>query len=308
MVVPSDGTLLAASMRAGLAAFSHDVPDVAASVTAGAAGDAAAQSALVDDEVARGVDAILALPVDAASLGAALGRAAAARVVTVTVGAPEAQGARCDIEPWDEATFGRHMVDVMAAWMSYAGAWVPLVDAGKSDAQGRRVDGEMAEARAAYPGLTTGTAPLEAGSREAAHDRVVELLHAHPELKAILANSAATVQGAAQAVTEMGRAGAVGVFGSCFPSEAADGLRDGAVISIQFSVPADAGYAAARAAYQLLASGRIENGMDLGRPGYDRVTVKLNAFHVRVAFGRAWVDVDKGGMRDWINPDGTYKL
>ncbi len=171
-----------------------------------------------------------------------------------------------------------------------------------------RLDGELAEARAAYPGLNMAAeSAQDLGSQRAAHDKTMELLKAHPDLKAILGNSPASVLGAAQAVTEMGLIGKVGVFGTSFPSEAGDFLRSGAVISIQFSVPADAGYAAARAAYALLKGGKVEDGVDLGRSGYDRVTVKRNSYGVPVAYGMAWVDVDRNALAKWVGPDGSLR-
>ena len=77
---------------------------------------------------------------------------------------------------------------------------------------------------------------------------------------------------------------------------------------IHFWVPADAGYVTANAAYVLLQGKKVTEGMNMGRPGYQKVTLKKNAAGVPVIYGAAWVDVNKDNLKDWMTPDGKYKL
>jgi len=71
---------------------------------------------------------------------------------------------------------------------------------------------------------------------------------------------------------------------------------------------ADAGYVTARAAYELLSGKKVTAGMDLGRPGYKKITIKNNDAGVPIIYGAAWVDVNKDNLKDWTNADGKYKL
>jgi simple sugar transport system substrate-binding protein len=89
---------------------------------------------------------------------------------------------------------------------------------------------------------------------------------------------------------------------------AGDYIQSGAVVSIHFWVPADAGYVTARAAYELLKGNKVKEGMDMGRPGYQKITIKKNPSGVPVIYGAAWVDVNKDNLKDWMTPDGKYKL
>ena len=123
-----------------------------------------------------------------------------------------------------------------------------------------------------------------------------------------MGSAMSTVPGAAQAITEKGLIGKVAAFGTSLPSVAGDYIQSGAAISIHFWVPADAGYVTARVAYELLKGKKITEGMDLGKPGYNKITIKKNKSGVPVIYGQAWKDVNKDNLSDWMTPDGKYKL
>ena len=308
MVVPAGETSVADSTRAGIAAFATEHPEVTATVTTTPAGDPDAQVKAVRDLVASGVGALLVAPVDPPSLLAAFRSAKEAGVIVLTTGDPRQTQASCDVEAFDDTEYGRHTMDVMATWMGYSGSWQPFISQRDSPAEHRWVDGELTEARAAYPGVTAVDRAEVPGDEQAVHDSVVQLLASHPELKAIMGSSAAVVRGAARAVTEAGRIGTVGVFGNCVPSAAADYIRSGAVIAVTFSVPADLAYVTARAADEQLGGRPVSSGQDLGRPGYNRVRVRPNESGVPVIYGTAWMTVNRDNLKDWVAADGSFKL
>lgn len=124
----------------------------------------------------------------------------------------------------------------------------------------------------------------------------------------MMGSAMSTVPGVAKAITERGLIGKTAAFGTCLPSVAGDYLESGAAQSIHFWVPADAAYATASAAYKLLKGEAIADGTDLGVSGYNSVTIKNNDAGVPVIYGQAWVDVNKGNLGEWKNPDGSYKL
>ena len=53
--------------------------------------------------------------------------------------------------------------------------------------------------------------------------------------------------------------------------------------------PADAGYASVNVAYKLLQGEKIEDGLDLGRTGYENVTVID-----KIVYGNAPLELKKG--------------
>jgi simple sugar transport system substrate-binding protein len=309
MVVKLEGVAWFDNMRLGIQAFGKDYPDVDASQTGAATADPAAQVKIIEDLIAKGVSAILAVPNDPASLVPAFKRANDAKIFTLTHEASVQQQVSYDVEAFDNLAYGRHMMDVMAKWLNNTGLWQPFVGHLTSTTHNEWVDGEVAQAKDKYPDLKMATDRLEEQeNQQTAYTKSLELLKTYPQLKAIMGSAMSTVPGAAQAITEKGLIGKVAAFGTCLPSVAGDYIKSGAAKSIHFWVPADAGYVTARAAYELIKGKKVTEGMNLGRPGYEKIILKNNASGVPVIYGAAWVDVDANNLKDWTNADGKYKL
>ncbi len=309
MVVKLEGVAWFDNMRLGIQAFAKDYPDVDAYQTGADSADPALQVKIVEDLIAKGVNAILAVPNDPSSLVPAFKRANDAGIITLTHEASVQQQVSYDIEAFDNLAYGRHMMDIMAKWMGNKGMWQPFVGHLTSTTHNEWVDGETAEAKAKFPSLKMATDRIEENeNQQTAHDKTLELLKTYPGLRTVMGSAMSTVPGAAQAITEKGLIGKVAAFGTCLPSVAGDYIKSGAAISIHFWVPADAGYVTARVAYELLKGHKITPGMDLGKPGYDKITIKKNKSGVPVIYGQAWKDVNKDNLSDWMTPDGKYKL
>jgi simple sugar transport system substrate-binding protein len=201
------------------------------------------------------------------------------------------------------------MMDVMAEWMGGEGVWQPFVGLLTSPTHNQWVDGELAQAKAKYPGLSTAQDRIEEREdQQLAYQRALELFRAYPNVKALMGSAMSTVPGVSQAITERGLIGRAAAFGTCLPSVAGDYLESGAAQSIHFWVPADAAYATADAAYKLLKGETIRDGISLNVDGYRSITIKNNDAGVPVIYGQAWVDVNKGNLSEWRNADGSYKL
>ena len=233
-------------------------------------------------------------------------RANDAGIFTLTHEASVQQQVSYDVEAFDNTAYGKHMMDVMAKWLGNSGMWQPFVGHLTSTTHNQWVDGEVAQAKARYPSLKMATdRQEEQENQQIAHDKTLELLKTYPDLKAVMGSAMTTVPGAGQAITEKGLIGKVAAFGTCLPSVAGDYIQSGAVVSIHFWVPADAGYVTARAAYELLKGNKVTEGMDMGRPGYEKVTIKNNPSGVPVIYGAAWVDVNKDNLKDWMTPTAS---
>jgi simple sugar transport system substrate-binding protein len=309
MVVKLEGVAWFDNMRLGITAFGKDYPDINAYQTGAATADPAAQAKIIEDLTAKGVNAILAVPNDPASLVSVFKRANDAGIITLTHEASVQQQVSYDVEAFDNTAYGKHMMDVMAKWLGTSGMWQPFVGHLTSTTHNQWVDGEIEQAKAMYPGFKTATDRVEEQeNQQISHDKTLELLKTYPDLKALMGSAMSTVPGAAQAITEKGLIGKVAAFGTCLPSVAGDYIKSGAVVSIHFWVPADAGYVTARAAYELLKGNKVKEGMNLGKPGYEKITIKNNPSGVPVIYGAAWVDVNKDNLKDWVGSDGKYKL
>lgn len=309
MVVKLEGVAWFDSTRVGIEKFAADHPDVIAYQIGADTADPAAQVALVNDLIAKGVDAILVVPNDPESLVPAFKKAAEAGILTFTHEASNQKSVNYDLEAFDNRAYGRHMMDVMAEWMNYEGVWQPFVGFLTSPTHNEWVDGEIAQLKDKYPKLVMPTSREEdQENQQIAYERTLEVIKKNPKLKAIMGSAMSTVPGAAAAIEEKNLIGKVAAFGTCLPSVAGDYLKSGAAQSIHFWVPADAAYATAKLAYNMLNGVAIEDGTDLGVDGYRNITIKNNASGVPVVYGQAWVDVTKDNLSDWTNADGSYKL
>jgi hypothetical protein len=52
----------------------------------------------------------------------------------------------------------------------------------------------------------------------------------------------------------------------------------------------------------------VATGANLKLPGYQKIQIKKNGAGVSVVYGQAWVDVNKDNLKDWVLPNGKYKL
>jgi len=309
MVVKLEGVAWFDNMRLGIEQFDKEHDDVHAYQVGADTADPAAQVALINDLIAKGVDAILVVPNDPESLVPVLKKANDAGILTFTHEASNQKQVSFDLEAFDNEAYGRHMMDIMAEWMGGEGVWQPFVGFLTSPTHNQWVDGEIAQMNDKYPDLVSpATREEDQENQQIAYERTLELLKKNPDIKAIMGSAMSTVPGAAAAIEEKGLIGKVAAFGTCLPSVAGDYLKSGAAESIHFWVPANAGYATASIAYKLLKGEDIVEGMDLGAPGYNNIIIKENEHGVPVIYGQAWVDVNIDNLADWTNEDGSYKL
>jgi len=309
MVVKLEGVAWFDDMRLGIQEFNNKYEDVNAYQIGADTADPAAQVALVEDLIAKGVDAILVVPNDPESLVPAFKKANDVGILTYTHEASNQRQVSYDIEAFDNIAYGRHMMDVMAKWMGNEGQWAAFVGHLTSTTHNEWVDGEEMQAKEKYPKLKM-VAPRfeEQENQQNAYQKSLEILKTYPNIKGIMGSAMTTVPGASLAIEEKGVIGKVGAFGTCLPSVAGDYLKNGSAISIHFWVPSDAGYVTALVAYKELKGEEITEGMNLDKPGYENITIKKNKSGVPVIYGAAWQDVNKGNLSKWQNPDGSYKL
>jgi simple sugar transport system substrate-binding protein len=108
-------------------------------------------------------------------------------------------------------------------------------------------------------------------------------------------SSANDVVGAGQAVEEAGLQDKIAVVGTSLVSMSGKLVETGAVDLISFWDPALAGYAMDKLALMILNGETPVDGIDLGLPGYEKITL-VNG---KVFYGQAWIDVTKENLGDY---------
>ncbi|MBN2395943.1 MAG: autoinducer 2 ABC transporter substrate-binding protein [Candidatus Atribacteria bacterium] len=291
MVVKLEGVAWFDNMRLGIEEFAKETGVNAYQVGADTA-DPASQVALIEDLIAKGVDAILVVPNDPVALEPVFKKANDAGILTLTHEASNQKQVSFDIEAFDNNAYGRHMMDVMAEDMNYEGEYATFVGHLTSTTHNEWVDGAVAQQKDKYPNMKMVAERVEdRENQQIDYEKALELLKTYPNLKGIMGTAMCGVPGFSLAIEEKGLVGKVGAYGTCLPSVAYDYLKNGSAKSIHFWIPADAGYVTAKVAWELLKGNEIKEGMDLGKPGYENITIKVNEHGFPVIYGNAWKDV-----------------
>jgi simple sugar transport system substrate-binding protein len=257
--------------------------------------DAAQQIQVTEDVIAQGVDALLVVPHQVPPMEPVLKKAMDQGIVVVTHEASDVQNAHYDVEAFDNASYGRHMMDEMAKCMGEEGQYAVFVGTLTSTTHNEWVDAAVAHQQEMYPNMEmVGSKNESNDATERAYELTKELLKTYPELKGIQGSAAGDVVGAGQAVEEAGLQDAICVFGTSIPSYSGELMKTGAVDKSFAWDPAMAGKAMNAVAQKILAGEEIVDGMDLGVPGYESITLDG-----KVIYGNAWIDMTAENMDEY---------
>ncbi len=254
--------------------------------------DAQLQVQLVEDMIAKKVDAITVVPFSPEALEPVLAKARAGGIKVVAHEASNIQNADYDLEAFENAAYGKHQMDLLADCMHGEGQYAVFVGSLESKTHNEWVDAAIAEQKAKYPKMELVGGKNETyDDQQKAYAKTQELLRKYPNLKGFKGSASTDVAGVGLAIEERGLQNKTCVVGTSLPSLAGPYLKSGAVKAINFWDPADAGYLMQKIAVMLLKGEKVTDGMDLGIKGYDHV--KLDG---KVVYGQAWVDVTKDNM------------
>ncbi len=276
MVAKHEGISWFDDMRVGVEEFGKDHADVTAYQIAPEGGDPAKQVQMVEDLIAKGVDAILVVPNDPVAMMPVIQKAKKAGIVVISHEAEQLVGAvDYNLEAFRNEEFGKLMFESMAKYMNYEGEFVGMVGALTMQTHMQWFKSGLDAVSAKYPKMKFIIAePAEDfNTEQTAYNKARELLRTYPNLKGMFGCSASSTIMQAQAVEERGLQNQVSVVGLTLPSMSSKYLESGALKQAQCWRPADAGYVAANMAYRLLNKQAIESGIDLGRPGYEKVVL-----------------------------------
>ncbi|KMK50567.1 LacI family transcriptional regulator [[Actinobacillus] muris] len=244
--------------------------------------DAPQQVKLIEDLITKKVRAISIVPNDANALEPVLKKAKQQGIVVLTnesVGQPSADW---DIEVIDNAQFAADYVEEVSKSLGGKGGYVIYVGSLTVPQHNLWADLFIQYQQAHYPEMfeVTSRMPVAENINDARRT-TIDLVKAHPDLKAVVSFGSQGPIGAGLAVKEKRLKGKLNVFGMMIPSQAAALIKSGNITMGITYDPANAGYALAAVAAKVLKGEAIEDGLVIPHIGKAKVdhTKKLLQFH-----------------------------
>lgn len=244
--------------------------------------DAPQQVKLIEDLIAKKVDAISIIPNDASALEPVFKKAKQNGILILTnesVGQPSADW---DIEIIDNAQFAADYVEEVAKALGGKGGYVLYVGSLTVPQHNLWSDLFVKYQKEHYPDMYEVTTRMPVAENiNDARRTTIDLIKAHPDLKAVISFGSQGPIGAGLAVKEKRLKGKLNVFGMMIPSQAASLIKSGNITMGITYDPASAGYALAAVAAKLLKGEKIEDGMEIPTVGKAQVDTekKLLQFH-----------------------------
>ncbi len=214
--------------------------------------DPAKQNEIVENWITDGLDVIVAACENKDSLSTALRKAQEAGIKVVTYDADAQPDARSFFA--NQATaqgIGEKLIDTTAELTGKEGEFAIITGTLTSANMNEWIDAIKAQVEDKYPGMKLVDIRPCDDNKDKAQQEATNLLSAHPDLKAIVAVCSPGVPGAAEAVKQAGKTGAVKVVGLGLPSENRAYIKEGVTQAIILWSPEDLGYLAVQAGVAL---------------------------------------------------------
>lgn len=262
--------------------------------------DATMQSQVIRDLIAQDVDAIGVVPVDPGALEPVLKEAMDAGIVVVTHEGASQENTMYNIEAFNNTDYGGFIMDNLAEAMGEEGLYTTMVGHVTNASHNEWADGGVARQKESFPNMTLLEAEPRVESQddgETAYQRAKELLTAYPDLKGIMGTSSFDAPGVARAIEELGLSGKVFTSGTGMPADNKEILEKGLVQALTLWDPADAGYAMAELARQILDGNEISEPVDLGIDGYREM--KFAEGSDKVLEGDGWIVITSDNVDEF---------
>lgn len=223
---------------------------------------------IIEDLIARKVDAITIVPNDANVLEPVFKKARDAGIVVLTNESPGQPSANWDVEIIDNEKFAAEYVEHMAKRMGGKGGYVIYVGSLTVPQHNLWADLLVKYQKEHYPDMHEVTRRMPvAESVDDSRRTTLDLMKTYPDLKAVVSFGSNGPIGAGRAVKEKRAKNKVAVYGMMIPSQAASLIKSGDITEGITYDPATAGYALAAVASTLLNGKTIEPGFELKELG-----------------------------------------
>ena len=206
--------------------------------------DPAQQVKIVEDLIAKGVDAICVVPNDANAMEPVLQKAREKGIIVLTHESPNQKNADWDIEVIDNIAFGEKNFETLAQGMGGEGEFAVFVGSLTVPLHNLWADIGLEMVKEKYPDMKLVTERIPCGEDvNLSKQKMQELLRKYPDIKGVVGFGSLGPIGAAQALKEKRLTDKVTVVGTVLPLHAAQYLREGYIDTGYLWDPADAGYA-----------------------------------------------------------------
>ncbi|MEA2066841.1 MAG: substrate-binding domain-containing protein, partial [Thermotogota bacterium] len=224
--------------------------------------DPAQQVKIVEDLIAKGVDAICVIPNDADAMEPVLQKARDNGIIVLTHESPNQKSADWDIEVIDNVAFGEQNFERLASLMDGEGQFALFVGSLTVPLHNLWADIGLKMVEEKYPNMELVTERIPCGEDvNLSKQRMQEFLRKYPDLEGLVAFGSLGPIGAAQALREKRDPDKVAVVGTVLPEHAYPYLAQGYIDTGYLWDPADAGYAMVYVAKYLLADFFVHEGM-----------------------------------------------
>ncbi|MDQ1597518.1 MAG: simple sugar transport system substrate-binding protein, partial [Microbacteriaceae bacterium] len=236
--------------------------------------DPAQENQVAQDMLSQNLDALIIDPIEVSTAESVMKQATSQGVVVVALESPGVKNALYDVEPFDNAAYGRHMMDQLAKKMGDQGQYTIFVGALNSQSQIAWTNAAVAYQKQKYPKMSkVGDTNVTDSVQSKSYAEMKQMMQKYPNLKGMLGADSYDVVGAGQAVQDAGLSGKIAVIGTSIVSYAGNLLKSGAITQISTWDPAAHGMAGNKVAQFVLEGKKIATGTNLGVPGYNNVTV-----------------------------------
>ena len=261
--------------------------------------DSAAQVAMIEDLIAKGVNAIVNVPYGVPENEPAMKKAMDAGIIVVGHEAATAKEGTLnyDVEAFDNCSYGEEMMKQLANRIpNQEGKYIQFVGSLTNASHNEWMDCAKAYAEKNYPKLVFVARYESKEDQTVAYNTMKDALKTNPDIVGVMGAAAGDVVGAGQALQEANLQDKTAVVGTSIPSYAGELLKTGAVDLAMAWDPMTAGYVANVVALKLLNGEKITDGMDLGVDGYHHIKLVKGVNGAPVIYGDAWLEMDKNNM------------
>ncbi len=215
--------------------------------------DPAQQVKVIEDLIAKNVDAIIVVPNDAKVLEPVLKKAQDKGIVVLTHESPDQKIGQWDVETIDSEKYAQANVDELAKAMGGKGGYAIYVGSLTVPLHNAWADYAIKYQKEKYPEMFEVTSRLPVAENiDKSYATTLDLMKTYPQMKGIIGFGSLGPIGAGQAVSKKRAKDQIAVVGIAMPAQAAPYLVRGDIKKALLWDPKDAGYALVVVADQLL--------------------------------------------------------
>ncbi len=255
--------------------------------------DPAQQVKIIEDLIAKGVDAITVVPNDVTVLQPVFKKARDKGIIVLTHESPKGHNADWDIEMIDNQSYAIATMDELAKNMNKKGGYVVYVGSLTVPLHNNWADMAIAYQKKAYPDMYEVTSRMPvAESVDASYAATNDLMKAHPDMTGIVSYGSLGLIGAGETIKKKRAKNKMSTVGIVMPSQAAPYLLRGEIDKGFLWNPADAGYAMVAVAKQMLDKKEISGELSIDSLG----KAAVNSDTKVIKFNKI-LEVDKSNAR-----------